>query len=330
MYDIVSFGQAVLDVYLMSKKFRIVRDERFITGQAECFAFGTKVELDDILFEVGGGATNTAVTFSRLGLSATIVTKIGIDYAGEEIMKSMKEHGVSTSHVIVNADGRSGYDTIFLTSSGERTILVYRGISHTLSAKEIPWPKIHAKWFYVSSLAGNIFLLRSILRFAKKKKIKVALNPGALELRHGLSVLKPLIRDVDVLLLNRAEASKLLSIPFDRDRSIVRGLDKVCNGVAVITEGEKGSWVCDGKVLRRIHINPVKAVDTTGAGDAYGSGFVAGMIKRPGDFDYALRLASINSASVVQQIGAKHGLISRRLPHGKKWMRIRVEQIRAG
>ncbi len=328
MYDVITFGQATLDVYLMSKKFRVVRDKRFFTGSAEAFAFGTKIELDDIVFEVGGGATNTAVTFARQGLLTGVVTKVGADYAGEEILASLKHHGLSTHHIIVADGERSGYSTIFLGRGGERTALVYRGVGSTLTPKQINWRALHTQWFYISSLGGNMTLLRVILRFAKRRKIKVALNPGAREL-HNSSAIRPLLRSVDVVLVNREEAARLVGVPIAKEWKIVHGLDRLCNGIAVVTEGERGSWVCDGKVIRKIHITPVKAVDTTGAGDAYGSGFVAGLIKRPNDFDYALRLASINAASEVQEIGAKNGLITRHIPHGKRWMRISVERFKA-
>lgn len=324
MYDVVTFGQSTADVYLMSKKFRVIRDKKFITGEAECFAFGTKIELDDVLFEVGGGATNTAVTFARQGLLTGIVSKIGSDDAGESIIATLRRHGVSTHHLVIAEGRRSGYATIFLGHGGERTALVYRGAGSTLTAREIAWTHLRAKWFYISSLGGNIQLLKSILQFARKKRIRVALNPGALELKKGGHQLKKLLRKVDILLVNREEAAGLVGVPISHEKKIVHGLDALCDGIAVVTEGDRGSWVADNNVVRKISITPVKAVDTTGAGDAYGSGFVAGLIKRPGDFDYALRLASINSASEVQAVGAKNGLITRRLPRGKKWMRIHV------
>ena len=324
MYDIFTFGQATQDVYLMSKKFKVIQNTRSSSAQAACFAFGSKMELDDVLFEVGGGGTNTAVTFSRLGLSTAVVTKIGSDAAGEEIIASLHEHGVSSHFVSVDDRMRSGYSTIFLNIAGERAILVYRGASHSLKPTDIDWKHIDGRWIYISSLAGNLTLVRKIFAHAKKKGIRVAWNPGALELQAGIKKIGQLVRHVDVLLLNREEAVTLLGARHEKDIDLVRRLDKACEGIAVITEGEKGSWVCDNTVVRRIHIRPVKAVDTTGAGDAYGSGFVAGLIKRPGDIDYALRLASINSASVVQEIGAKHGLISRKLPR-TSWMRIRTQ-----
>ncbi|MFC1687353.1 carbohydrate kinase family protein [Patescibacteria group bacterium] len=327
MYDVISIGHATQDVYLVSKKFKIIRDKRFITGQAECFAFGTKVELDDILFEIGGGATNTAVTFARQGLKTAVISKIGSDTVGNEIVKTMNNYNISTQYIKKDRKMRSGFSTIFLTASGERTILVYRGASHNFKASDIPWTKLKTKWIYVSSLAGNITVLKKIIQFAKKKQIHVALNPGGLELKRGLKILRPIIRDVAVLLLNRAEGARLLGVPYSNERGIVRGLDTVCNGIAVVTESDKGSWVCDGLSVRKIKITPVKALDTTGAGDAYGSGFVAGIIKRPNDFSYALRLASINAASVVQQVGAKNGLVSRRLPKGKRWMKIHVKKV---
>lgn len=313
MYDVITIGSATQDVYLMSRKFRIIRDKRFLTGHAECFAFGTKVELDDILFEVGGGGTNTAVTFSRQGFRTAFCGKVGRDPAGDEVVRVLLESRVDPSLMSRDPKARTAYSAIFLTGSGERTILVYRGASHTLRSSDIPWPKLKAKWLYISSLAGNLTLLRKLVAFARQHRMKVALNPGAKELEAGRTKLVPLLRSVDVLLLNRNEASQLTGVPYADERRIVRQLDAIVSGIAVVTEGEKGSWVADGRHTYRIGIHPVKAVDTTGAGDAYGSGFVAGLMKRPGNVQYALRLATWNAASAVREVGAKHGLLGRRL-----------------
>jgi len=77
MYDVITIGTATQDVFLKSRDFKVLKDERFITGQAECFALGAKIEVPDIFFTTGGGATNAAVTFARQVLKLPQFAKWG-------------------------------------------------------------------------------------------------------------------------------------------------------------------------------------------------------------------------------------------------------------
>ena len=62
-FDIITIGSATRDIFMKSEQFKIVEDKSFATGQGECFALGSKIEIKDIVFASGGGGTNTAVTF---------------------------------------------------------------------------------------------------------------------------------------------------------------------------------------------------------------------------------------------------------------------------
>jgi len=81
--DVITIGTATRDCFLQSPDFKVIRSSRFVTGQAECFALGSKIEVPFIIFTTGGGAANAAVTFARQGLKAGCLAKIGKDLAGE-------------------------------------------------------------------------------------------------------------------------------------------------------------------------------------------------------------------------------------------------------
>ena len=83
-------------------------------------------------------------------------------------------------------------------------------------------------------------------------------------------------------------------------------------GMVVITCGEKGAYVIDNGQVYFEKVKKVKAVDTTGAGDAFGASFVAGLIFYKNDVRKALKLGMLNSASVVARVGAQAGLLTRR------------------
>ncbi len=127
-FSVVTIGSATRDVLLRSRAIRIISDDQFSTGEAECFALGSKIEVDDIVFETGGGATNTAVGFSRLGFRVAFMGKIGhTDSRGQALLRELQHEHVTTDLVVKDRRHLTAYSAILLTPRGERTVLVYRG-----------------------------------------------------------------------------------------------------------------------------------------------------------------------------------------------------------
>jgi sugar/nucleoside kinase (ribokinase family) len=114
-------------VFLVSDQFKMIRSPKFETGIGECVALGTKIDVDQIVHTTGGGATNAAVTFARLGFTTAAVCRVGEDKAGEEIVWDLEGDGVDTSLVKKIAGGQTGYSTLLTAPSGERSVLVYLG-----------------------------------------------------------------------------------------------------------------------------------------------------------------------------------------------------------
>jgi sugar/nucleoside kinase (ribokinase family) len=316
-FDVITIGSATQDVYLVSKDFRTVRDRHSPTGASEEFAFGSKVELDDLLFECGGGATNAAVTFQRQGLRTACVCKVGADAAGDDVIRTLRAYRVDPRFIIRDRRDRTAFSAIFLGKGGERTALVYRGASADFTERMVPWHALRARWFYVTSLGGNLRFLRHAIAHAHRIGASIAVNPGKAELKKAAA--RSVLAQADVLLLNREEAELLFRA---RGPKLVKNMAKWRKGTTVVTDGVNGSWALAPTGAWRLRIKPVRAVDTTGAGDAFGSGFIASLAKRPHDVPAALRLGAINSAGEVQHLGAKKGLVSGRLPKGP-WMQLR-------
>jgi ribokinase len=148
-------------------------------------------------------------------------------------------------------------------------------------------------------------MLAKIVNHAKKNKIKIALNPGRREISQGKKLLK-IIRDLDVLIVNKKEASLLLGDHQDVFKKMCLALPKV---IVAVTEGPEGAHVClADQTPLPVKGRKVKMIDSTGAGDAFGCGFVGGLVKG-WEVEKALQLGVANGASVVTKIGAKSGLI---------------------
>ncbi len=171
MFDVIAIGTATRDAFLKSKDFVVIRDKRFVTGQGECLPLGSKIEIPEIVFTTGGGATNAAVTFARQGLRAACICKIGDDVSGETIRRELAKDKVYTGFIKISKELATAYSIIMIAPSGERTVLVHRGISEHLRKDEIPWPRLKAKWFYLAPLGGeNAKIFEPLVRFAAKTK----------------------------------------------------------------------------------------------------------------------------------------------------------------
>jgi sugar/nucleoside kinase (ribokinase family) len=309
MRDFITFGSATRDVFLRSPAFETHPSEHSATGVDCCFPLGAKIEISELVFETGGGATNAAVTFGRLGHSVATVSCIGDDLSGSDIREVLEANGVDCSLIQTDTREQTAFSLITLVGGGERTIMVYRGAAGHISSEAIPWSKIKAKWFYVTSLAGKMDLMDEILQRAEACGAKVAWNPGSRELRLGLHKLAPFIERVDVLNMNFEEGMHLVGMTARNLKSLFSIIGGLPRQALVITDGLAGAYAHDGQKAWHSGVLDVPRVNVTGAGDAFGSGFVAGL-HHQNDLTYALKVGTLNATGVVQITGAKHGILA--------------------
>lgn len=306
-FNVVTFGSAFVDVYLSSPEFKIVKSKDSPTGVAICEVYGAKINVKKMVMTTGGGATNAAVGLERLGLQTGCVCMVGRDDWGLFIRKELRKEGVSPLYIQETDEAPTSYSTMLVSEEGGRSALVYRGASNQLNWHQVAWDKLDGDWFYVTSLGGDFNLLSKIVRTAQDKKIKIALNPGSGELA-APQKLKAFLPHVDLLLLNREEAAKLPGV----DKG------KLGNKMTAITNGVRGATLLKGKEKITLKAFKVKMVEQTGAGDAFGAGLVAGLIKGMG-LKESLRLGMANGASVTTQFGPKAGLLF--APEVSSWLK---------
>lgn len=298
---IIAVGAAVRDVFLSGTIFTPHYDDG---NWQEEFKVGEKYELDDVHFSTGGGATNASVTFARQGLHAMYMGKIGEDPSGRAMTDELHLEDVDTSLMKVTED-RTGYSVLLLAPDGGRTVLTYRGASNVFHVDDFDLVNMDSDWLYISSLSGNMEALEAIINAAKEKKIKIAINPGKGELSHP-DHLKSLLHKVDILSVNKEELQTLVEGETDDD--LVRHASDM-SPITIMTDGPKGVTATDRKqIIKAGMYEDVPVIDRTGAGDAFGSGFVATIV-RGGDLAEAVKFASANSTSVVNKIGAKTGIL---------------------
>ena len=302
---ILSIGAAVQDVFLShSDEFKPVSDKS-VHEQFMKLELGAKADVNNIEFSTGGGATNASVTFARQGLRASFMGTIGHDPAGHAVLDDLDTEGVDTSGVSYSTKYNTGYSVLLLAPTGERTILTYRGASTHYDSKNFDLSGSDADWLYVSSMAGSMDTLHTIFEQAKKLGIKIFFNPGKGELRQ-LAKLKSLLEDVDILSVNREEMAQIVE-GSDSEELARHALHFV--PVAIVSDGSNGVTATDGKtVVRGGMYEDVKVIDRTGAGDAFGSGFLSQWAQGK-SLRESIVFASANSTSVVTKIGAKKGIL---------------------
>ena len=304
MARIITVGAAVQDVFLSQSDVLapVCIDPEHCFTQLE---LGSKTDVNQIHFSTGGGATNGAVTFARQGHEAVFMGVIGRDPAGQAVLDDLDVEGVDTQHVRYSEQYNTGYSVLLLAPDGERTILTYRGASTHYHENDFNLDTDRADWLYVSTLAGQMKALDRLFVAAKERGIKIFFNPGKGELAQRDKLIG-LLADVDVLSVNREEMQQLVEGE-DLESLVRHGLNLV--STVIVTDGTNGSLVSDGKTIVRAGMyEDVPAIDRTGAGDAFGSGFLSQWADGA-SLAQSVHFASANSSAVVSNIGAKPGIL---------------------
>lgn len=275
------------------------------------YPLGEKILINHLEFQVGGGGTNTAVAFSRLGLKTAYLGKIGKDESGLSVFRNLKNEGIRFIGVLGHT---SGLSVVLDSVEDDRTILAYKGCNNFLEFKEIDKNKLKSKWFYFSSMMGDsLKTLKHLSTFASKNGIKVAFNPSSYMAKSGLKNLEPIIKNTNILIMNKEEACDVLGEKHDTKKDIkeiISKLKKHISDYVVITDGPNGAWCYDGKkLLFAKAIKGLKIIETTGAGDAFAAGFTAQVIREKPVED-CFRAGFIESESVITAYGAKNNLLS--------------------
>ncbi|KKQ98181.1 MAG: hypothetical protein UT24_C0005G0083 [Candidatus Woesebacteria bacterium GW2011_GWB1_39_12] len=306
--ELLSVGDVTWDVFLSPTE-----SEALCTLKERecyiCFTFGEKIPVKSIDYSLGGNAANNVVGARRLGVRSGLVTTLGGDSTGNLIVERLEKEGVDMDYVIQQPMAGSNFSTV-INYAGERTIFTY----HAPRSYEFPVHLPVTPWVYLTSMgeAFQPFYNHFVDFIHKNSTIKLAFNPGSRQLRAGIEALKPILEVTHVIYVNREEAEKLTGMDDSHgaDKELLTNLSSLGPKIAIITDGGNGSFVYDslGKKYYKAGVLPVDAYERTGAGDAFGAGCIAALIKGKG-FNEALLWGTVNSASVIGYVGSQRGLL---------------------
>jgi len=324
MYDVITFGSATQDVFMSSQNFKTIESDQFETKKGLCMPLGSKIHMDSVVIVMGGVGANVAVTLARQGLNTAYLGLIGQDSPGQGVKEELKRQGVKMDLLQEKEDWPTAYSVIISLPGSGRTILEKLGACHEITTEDIPFDKLQAKWFYIGSLSGNSHkILKPLVEHAKANKIKIAFNPGRTQLSDDLETTKAVLDNINILFVNQEEAAKLTGLDYSQEHEIFKKFDELVDGLAVMTKGKEGVVVSDGQTLFSAGIPESGMVERTGAGDAFGSAFLAGYMENK-DIAHAIQLGTANSTGVLQEIGATRGLLKK--GDWGPWPRVEVKE----
>jgi len=305
--DIISIGDTATDAFIRIKDAQVhcMLDK---TACELCFRFGDKIPYEAVTVVPGvGNSANAAVAMSRLGLNTSFVSNVGNDRFGQECIETLEHAGVGTRYITKQKNIPTSYHYI-LWYDNERTILTrHEDYIYTLPAFSEP------RWMYLSSLgSGAKDFHNDIAQYLlEHKEVKLAFQPGTFQIKLGAEALKNIYGRTEVCVCNLEEAQKILETNESDAKKLIDMLRAKGPKIVVITDGPKGAYAGDGTKTYYMAAYPDErpAFERTGAGDAFASTLVAYLIKGK-TLAEALKLAPINSASVVQKIGSQAGLLT--------------------
>jgi len=288
-FDVIGFGALNVDKLCHVNRIACGGEESFVLSISEA---------------AGGSAANTILGLARLGIKTGFIGKVADDHEGKLLLNDFRKEGVDTKGIAVAKQGRSGNVTAFIDKTGERALYVHPSVNNTLTLKEINIEYAEStKFMHLASMDEKPFKTQRQL-VEMLPEVKISLDPGEIYARKGLAKLAPILRKCYVFMPSENELKLLTSRPFRKGATFIlkHGVD-----IVAVKLGRKGCYVTDGKENYLIEPPDAKAVDKTGAGDAFCAGFLYGLV-RGKDLYECGRLGNFVASRCIEKIGARAGL----------------------
>jgi ribokinase len=291
MPGVVALGDINVDI--------IAHFDRYPAEGEDALAYATEIHC-------GGSAANAAMALARMGVHATLISRVGPDSWALKAFGSLEEAGVDPRCLQRDAVTMTGMMYVVVTASGERTILGHRGANVFTDPNQIRESDIQAaELFHLSGYALLSEPQRSAallaLEMACRHHLAVSLDPGMTISKVALDEMQALLPVVDILLPSRSEAEALtgLGAPEDCARALLdRGVK-----VVALKMGSDGCLVATSERLVRVPAFAIETRDSTGAGDAFAAGLIVGFLGGL-DWSSAAILGNAMGAMSAAHVGA--------------------------
>jgi ribokinase len=253
----------------------------------------------------GGKGANQAVMAAKLGGDVAMVTKLGQDIFGENTLKNFQSWGIDTRHVLFTDQAFSGVAPIAVDPDGHNAIIIVTGANDKLTPEEIEAarPVIAAAQIVVCQLEIPVEITLAALRIARQEGVTTIFNPAPAR----PTLPDELFQLSDIFCPNESETELLTGLTvgtIEEAETAARGLLERGAGMVILTLGERGSLLVNSDGNAHVPATPVKALDTTGAGDAF-VGSLAYFLAAGKPLTEAMRRANHIAAISVQSSGTQ-------------------------
>ncbi len=260
-----------------------------------------KTELEEVHVQCGGPASTALATLSRMGVETSFLGSISDDTLGVQIVQGLRGEAIDFSHLKITPGYTSQFAFIAINEdTGSRTIFWHRGSVPHLTAADVDLSPFPAS----TTLHLDGLMVEASIEAAKQARSlgwTVVMDAGTMRKRS-----LELISLVDVLIASERFAEPLVGGPAANEKALKR-LHEFGPAKVVITRGSKGSIGWDGEKFYVQKAYPVKAVDTTGAGDVYHGAYIFGLLQGWPMRD-CMRFASAVAALKCKEVGARKGI----------------------
>jgi sugar/nucleoside kinase (ribokinase family) len=306
---VLGLGNALVDVLAVVEedtcleRLNLPKGSMQLIDEQKLEILNTAIENIDKFLAAGGSASNTITSMAKLGIETGFIGKIGTDVYGQYYKNDLQKHGVKLH--LIESSLASGVATTFISKDGERTFGTYLGAAATLVPDDLDESIFdNYQYLYIEGyLVQNFDLVRKALVFSKKAGHKVILDLASYNVvEDNREFLLEIITEfIDILFANRDESYALLQVC---PRQALEILSKQVE-IAIVKDGANGSWIHrHNDVEIFIPTDPIKRIDTTGAGDLYAAGFLYGLIKGL-PLTSCGRIGTLLAQQVIQIIGTK-------------------------
>jgi sugar/nucleoside kinase (ribokinase family) len=312
-FDLTTIGNAIVDVLARAEddllqRLSIQKGGMTLVDEPRAEelynAMGQTVEIS------GGSAANTAVAAAQLGLKTHFFGKVKADGLGKTFTHDIRATGVSYDTPLANDGAGTARCMIFVTPDGERSMNTFLGAAQFLTPSDIDEEVIAASaiiymegYLWDPPAAKEAFVKAAGIAHKAGRRVALSLSDSFCVDRYRDEFLK-LMRDgtVDIVFANLAELKSLYETA-----DVATALDalRADVGLGVVTMSEEGAVAVTADELVRADAYPVeRVVDTTGAGDLFAAGFLAGYC-RSFSLEACLRLGALSAAEVISHMGAR-------------------------
>lgn len=343
MKKICSLGGATKDIFIMYEGAETLHLHTQ-KGEASYLLLeqGTKIDIPALHYATGGGATNAAVSFKRLGLDVKAFFKVGTDVAGEFVHAEMSREKIDISLCLIDPQTSTALSFIIPSLEHNNVALCYRGANTKLTVDEFPFSCIKEfDYLYISPLSGRSGrLLPALVAEAKKHDIPVATNPGMVQITRDVALFNEALSGISILIVNAHEATHLMkSLLKITNLTISKSKKETIQGprllknfasindtmltvydyfneilkkgpsIGVVTNGVEGVYVATHETLYFHPSLKTEVVSGLGAGDAFSAAFI-GSLAMGKSIEDAILYGVINAHSVLQFADAKEGILT--------------------